>query len=121
MHDSRVRPPPRWEGCAHWNDSRRTHRAFVGVVGPGATPIDPEDTAVKLSQYRDEYGPAYNLLDDLSRGDVMAVEKVVEHTTQLSDALPATIITDESGMVLYSTAGVPSISDIKKLLQELEQ
>lgn len=84
-------------------------------------PIDPEDTAVMLSQYRDEYGPAYDLLDDLSRGDVMAVEKVVEHTTQLPDALPATLITDENGMVLYSTAGVPSVSDIKKLLQELEQ
>lgn len=84
-------------------------------------PIDPEDTSSKLSQYRSEYTPAYTLLDNLSRGDVQAVENIVEHTTQLSDALPATLITDEHGMVLYATAGVPSISDLKKLLQELEQ
>jgi peroxiredoxin len=79
-------------------------------------PIDPTDDAGKLARYVDENQPAYDLLTDLSRGDVEAVEQVVEHTTQLEEALPATLVTDADGMVIHAQAGVPSISDLRRLL-----
>ena len=79
-------------------------------------PVDPTDDPAKLTSYIQEFQPAYDLLTDLSRGDVQAVERVVEHTTQLEDALPATLITDADGMVIYANAGVPSISELKRLL-----
>jgi peroxiredoxin len=79
-------------------------------------PVDPTDDAAKLTSYIQEYQPAYDLLTDLSQGDVQAVERVVQHTTQLEEALPATLITDADGMVIYANAGVPSISELKRLL-----
>jgi peroxiredoxin len=79
-------------------------------------PVDPTDDAVKLTGYIKEYQPAYDLLLDLSPGDVQAVERVVENTTQLEEALPATLVTDAEGMVIYANVGVPSISELKRLL-----
>jgi peroxiredoxin len=79
-------------------------------------PVDETDTQEKLANYVEENQPAYDLLTDLSRGDVLTVEQVVERTTQLKEALPATLITDPDGMVVYASAGVPSISDLRRLL-----
>jgi thiol-disulfide isomerase/thioredoxin len=81
-----------------------------------AVPVDPEDTSEKLARYVEENRPVYRLLTDLGPRDVQAVESVVEQTTQLKEALPATLVTNSEGVVLLAKAGVPSVSDLKKLL-----
>jgi thiol-disulfide isomerase/thioredoxin len=86
-----------------------------------AVPVDPEDSSEKLARYMDENHPAYRLLTDLGPRDVEAVEDVVEQTTKLKDALPATLVTDSDGMVLLAKGGVPSISDLRKLLDNHRQ
>jgi thiol-disulfide isomerase/thioredoxin len=86
-----------------------------------AVPVDPEDDAEKLEKYVAENQPAYVMLSGLSRSDVESIEGVVEATTQLQEALPATLVTDSKGVVLLAQAGVPSISDLKKLLDNHRQ
>jgi thiol-disulfide isomerase/thioredoxin len=86
-----------------------------------AVPVDPEDSSEKLARYMEENQPAYRLLTELGPRDVAAVESVVEQTTQLKEALPATLVTDSEGVVLLAKAGVPSISDLRKLLDNHRQ
>ena len=83
--------------------------------------VDSTDTPEKLASYAEEFDPAYDLLGDLSAGDVRAIKAVVRHTTGIEgDAYPATIVTDRSGRVLYSTTGVPSVSDLRKVVQRVQ-
>ena len=81
-------------------------------------PIDPEDTREMLARYRDEFRPAYEMLDELTREEIVGIQGVVFRETQLEEALPATLVIDGSGEVVLAQAGVPSISQIKKLLAE---
>ncbi len=89
-------------------------------VAMHGVPVDPTDTAEKLGRYLGEYHPAYELLRDLSRGDVEAVKAVVTHTTGIPDALPATLVTDARGRVVLATTGVPSVSDLRKALERVQ-
>ena len=83
-------------------------------------PIDPEDDAAKLSRYETEFGPAYELEADLDRGQIQSVEILLKSLTRLPEVLPATIVTDSNGAVLLAQAGVPSISELKKLLVQTQ-
>ena len=78
-------------------------------------PIDPEDTPEMLAEYAAEYRPAYQLLSDAPRAEVERVQAIVlrEFTR---DVLPASFVTDADGRVLRLVAGVPTISELRKLL-----
>ncbi len=82
-------------------------------------PIDATDDATKLSGYAERYRPAYKLLTDLTEDQRKQVEEVVSDTLK-TDALPSTIVTDANGRVLLITAGLPTVSELKKILQNLE-
>lgn len=81
-------------------------------------PVDSTDTPEKLARYVEEYNPSYELLRDLSPGDVQAVRAVVTHATRIDNPLPASLVTDRRGRVLYAATGVPSVSDVRRLLAD---
>lgn len=83
--------------------------ALLGV------PTDSRDGPKKLDAYRAEHRPAYDLLTDLDRHDRQRVRNLLK--ARGADALPATIITDAQGKVLLATVGVPTVSEIRRLLR----
>ena len=84
--------------------------AFIGV------PIDPEDTTEKLNEYARKNDPAYALLDDL--GSVYRKGLAGHLRQQLgSDALPNTVITDAEGNPLKTQFGLPTVSEIRRLVE----
>jgi hypothetical protein len=78
-------------------------------------PVDPEDTADKLSTYLAQHKPPYELLVDLNEGDRQHLRTVMEHVLE-DPPLPSTLVTDAQGRVLGGFPGVPTASDVIKLL-----
>jgi peroxiredoxin len=79
-------------------------------------PVDGEDTPTKLRSWRDKFAPPYDLLIALPQSDVAVVKGAIAAELKDTKRLPATIVTDSSGRVLLSSWGVPSISELRKLL-----
>lgn len=78
-------------------------------------PIDPEDQPQALRDYAEKQQPGYQLLAELSPADREAVQRQVRKALA-TEALPSTVITDGAGRILRTMQGVPSISDIRRLL-----
>ena len=79
-------------------------------------PADPTDTREKLEAYVDEYHPAYQMALDLRPAEVRVVTVAVEPATGSEQAFPATLVFDANGKVLLTQAGVPTVSQVRKLL-----
>ena len=87
----------------------------VELIG---VPVDAEDTAAKLAEYRQKYRPAYELLDSVTAAERAELETLVTSISQ-QGALPSTLITDRQGRVLDAVGGIPSSSTIARLLDSL--
>ncbi len=87
-------------------------------LGMFGVPIDTDDDADKLSSYAERYQPAYTLLKDMTIDQRGEVEQLIVDELK-SDALPSTVITDAQGNVLMVTAGLPTVSEVTKILQSL--
>ena len=81
-------------------------------------PADPEDTREKLEAYVAEYHPSYEMALDLSPTEVRIVTAAVEPATGSDQAFPATLVLDQQGQVLLAQAGVPTVSQLRKLLNQ---
>jgi len=94
---------------------RRTFAASeLGMYG---VPVDEEDTVEKLAEYVEELRPAYRMLTELARADVESVRKLSTRGTYIDDGLPATVVTDAGGRVLWTQLGAPSVSRLRALLR----
>jgi peroxiredoxin len=85
------------------------HFAMYGV------PVDANDTREKLEAFLAEKQPGYELLIDMPREDAEAIRLLAKDKLHL-DGTPATIITDAQGRVLQVSWGMPTVSDVRKLL-----
>ena len=112
---------------ATWCAVCRSHlpemQQLRSVFGPESlvvygVPMDAADDASKLSDYVKRYKPAYTLLTDLTEDQRKEVQQLVSDTLK-TDALPSTVVTDGKGRVLMITAGLPTVSELKKILQSL--
>ena len=92
-------------------------RAFGEELALVGVPVDEHDSAKKLADYREEFAPAYQLLDPLPEPARAAVQQQVQDALRI-DALPATIVTDASGRVLRTSSGVPSVSELRAFLAD---
>lgn len=82
-----------------------------------AIPIDPEDNQAKLEAYLAKWKPAYRLLIDLPIADRAAVAAFLAAQTGVaSPPLPSSIVTDAAGKTLLVTQGIPTVSDLRRLL-----
>ena len=77
-------------------------------------PVDPEDTQHKIAMYLGQYQPPYLMLGSI---EPAAREKFLDTLqAKLGSAnLPSSIITDQSGKILFATDGVPTVSDLRRL------
>ena len=82
-----------------------------------AVPVDEKDDLQKLTAYVAKWQPPYRMLLEIDSRDRSLVKEILADTFDI-DALPSTIITDSSGNVLNILAGVPTVSQIRKLLSE---
>lgn len=86
-------------------------------------PIDDEDSAEELSGYVKKFHPAYTLLTQLP---LEHRKWLRNHVVELFDqeVLPVTVLTDRSGEIVDTVAGIPTVSDIRlyqaKLRPEVE-
>lgn len=88
-----------------------------GTLHMVGIPIDENDRPQDLKAYAERHRPAYRLLTNPTAAERLAVTRIVRETLQ-TEALPATIVTDASGRVLLTVAGVPSVSQLRKLLRK---
>ena len=99
----------------------RLRESFAdGEVGLVAVPIDPADDDATLERYVAAFQPKYALRTDLGRDPVFrgVFSGVVQAATGL-DGLPSSIVTDKDGRVVHAMAGVPSVSDLRRLRKNL--
>ena len=80
-------------------------------------PIDPSDGPDKLEAYANKYQPAYQLRTDLTQEQISAFSEILVEAVGL-DALPSTLITDTEGRLLLAMTGLPTVSQLRKLLGE---
>ena len=82
-----------------------------------AVPIDPEDNKAKLEKYLEKWKPAYHLMIDLPITERAKVNSfLATHTGTESPPLPSSVVTDAAGKALLVTAGIPTVSDLRRLL-----
>ena len=87
----------------------------AGELEMSGVPIDPEEGRKKLDAYAAKYQPAYRLRMDLGSEQVASFSATLAEATGL-DALPSTLITNADGRILLAMGGVPTISEVRRLL-----
>ena len=97
-------------------------RRLKAVFGPDeldlfAVPVDETETQQDFEAYVTNQKPAYKLLSDLSSKQVASMKEVLREELR-SEGFPATIVTSGRGNVLAAVWGVPSISMLRKLLED---
>ena len=83
-----------------------------------AISIDAKDTQKKLSQYVDEHAPPYKFLTVSDQQRVSFVRFAAEQMG--SAGTPFTVVVSDSNEVLMTSAGVPTISDLEKVIRARE-
>ena len=82
-----------------------------------ALPIDVDDDEQKLTAYVEQLKPLYRLRKELSSEDRQALATFLNRHLQTTEPpLPSTVVTDHLGNALQVTAGLPSASEIRKLV-----
>ena len=86
----------------------------VGFYGVSVDASEGPDT---LKDYIDKRKPPYEVLSELSSEEVDVLREAVK--TRLGyESTPSTIVTDKEGRVLDVRAGIPSLSVLRKCLDE---
>ena len=105
--------------CMHsLPDVRALRNAFADneltLVG---IPVAPEDTDQRLREYVEAKQPAYAVQIGLPEEVTERVREAVESILQADgEATPATFVTDSTGRILAARWGVPTLSELKRLL-----
>lgn len=88
------------------------------TLGMYGAPVDPDDTAEMLAQYVAGKQPAYQMLPRLSEEQLASLQGLLRQRLK-TDALPMTLIVDQAGRVLLIAPGLPTVSDIHRLLDNV--
>lgn len=85
-------------------------------------PIDRTESQELIERWADQFRPPYDLLTGLPEQEVDKASQVVlsELGIEGDAAVPAAILTDETGQVLLARWGVPSVSEVRYWLWRLE-
>jgi len=77
--------------------------------------IDEKDTPAKLDAYRREHRPGYELLGELPAAERILLRQVIIKELGVG-GLPATVVTRGDGRVVHVQSGVPTLSQVRRLL-----
>ncbi|YCM43503.1 ASPIC/UnbV domain-containing protein [Verrucomicrobiaceae bacterium 227] len=81
-----------------------------------AVPIDPTDDEAKLGEYLAKHSPPYEMLRGISSPRRDEVSEYLSRALNVANpALPSTIIADSEGRILDVMAGIPTVSQLRKL------
>jgi thiol-disulfide isomerase/thioredoxin len=81
-------------------------------------PIDPEDDDQKLDDYVSKNSPPYEMLRGISMTKRDEVSDFLASSLQIASAgLPSSVIADSEGNVLHVMQGVPTLSQLRKLMK----
>lgn len=83
-----------------------------------AVPADAKENRDALLEYAAEYNTPYEILVDLSPAQIESHKELIDRALH-SDATPCTVLADKDGNVLHTMLGVPSVSDVRRLLRTL--
>ncbi len=84
-----------------------------------AVPVDPGDDADDLAKYLAEHHPAYRLLSQLDATQRGAFVAELAKSLGASPPQPASMLTSGDGRILKIMPGLPSASEVRKLLRSL--
>ena len=85
-----------------------------------ALPIDVADDERKLAAYTKKYQPRYRLVKVLAPSDRQELAHfLAKHLQTAEPPLPSTVVADGAGNALQVMAGLPSSSDIRRLILTL--
>jgi peroxiredoxin len=103
--------------CTREITQERALRAAFGAetLALLGVPIDETEGPALLATYVEEMRPAYRLLAGVTAEERAAVKRQVSAALRV-DALPASIAVDPAGRVLATFRAVPSVSEIRALL-----
>ncbi len=76
-------------------------------------PGDENETPGQLKAYAEEYRPSYRMLTGITAGERKAMHDALGKS---AGVLPASIVTSRSGKVLLVTRGLPTVSQIARIL-----
>ncbi len=82
-------------------------------------PYDPEETPEVFRAWADRYKPPYRILTELTAAQRDAVIGGALEALHI-EGLPAAVVTDSGGEVLLARWGPPSVSELRALLERLE-
>lgn len=91
--------------------------ARLGLVG---LPVDSSDSAEQLAAWETAHDPAYVLRSDLTGARRAEVREWLTAEVGTS-ALPTSVVTDRAGRLLPIKAGMPTLSDLRRLLARVEE
>lgn len=105
------------ESCKRWLPQLKQLREELGgnELNLYGVPIDLQDSPQVLADYLQKNEPPYELLAALPDEDRTAFQDYVKQRLN-TDALPSTVVVDAAGHVLLTTQGVPTVSEIRRLL-----
>ena len=86
-----------------------------------AVPIDPNDDPNDLAEYVSQHHPAYRLLSKLDAPQRAAFVDELSKTLGASPPQPASMVTTADGRVLKIMPGVPSISEVRRMMGTVEK
>lgn len=84
-----------------------------------AVPIDETDDNRKLGTYAQEHKPSCRLINIPTTKRTEALAAFAKALGQ-KPPIPASVVTDESGHILFARPGVPSISELRKAFELLK-
>jgi len=88
---------------------------FAGRAQFFGVPVDPIETPAELAQFASTAQPAYRLLSDLPSTGRDAVTRAITRLLN-TESIPCTLATDRAGRVLQAFLGVPTASDVGRLV-----
>ena len=86
--------------------------AELEIIG---IPIDPNEDAQVIQQYFESSNPPYRQILQLTAKQRRNVKSLIGRVAP-PDAIPGSLVTDGNGTVLGVFAGVPTVSELRKLL-----
>lgn len=86
-------------------------------LGMFGIPIDETEDVSKLQAYAKKFRPAYQLMTTFPPPERIAVGEWLESTLQVT-ALPSSVVTDAKGRILAVMVGIPTLSEMRRLLAE---
>ena len=125
--DAAARPEAKirvYTSMATWCPSCLKHlpiqKNLVESAGPSvemiAVPIDDHDDEPTLKKYVYYHHPAYRLLDTLPAAQRAIFRADLEKLLGHEPGLPSSVITDASGAVIEVLPGLPTLSQLRRLL-----